>query len=210
MERTQVAIVGGGPAGMLLSHMLHLDDIDSIVLERQPRDHVLKRIRAGVLEYGTVKLLRDVGLGERMEREGHAHDGSWIAWENRRPFLIDTKRHTGKQMWAEDGALRDQRPVFGEQTGPRRGSDSDSAFRHDAPSARLAPRKTVLEGGVFQPGEDRGMRFGRTPRSSHGAVLPGSPGSDQLLRRHGQIGCDRSPRSASLSGVFSNRCLQRG
>jgi len=100
MERTQVAIVGGGPAGMLLSHILHLDGIDSVVLERQPRDHVLKRIRAGVLEYGTVKLLRDVGLGERMEREGHAHDGSWIAWENRQPFLIDTQRHTGKQMWS--------------------------------------------------------------------------------------------------------------
>ena len=76
MESTQVAIVGGGPAGMLLSHMLHLDGIDSVVLERQPRDHVLKRIRAGVLEHGTVKLLRDVGLGERMEREGHAHDGT--------------------------------------------------------------------------------------------------------------------------------------
>jgi p-hydroxybenzoate 3-monooxygenase len=100
MERTQVAIIGGGPAGMLLSHMLHLDGIDSIVIERQSRDHVLKRIRAGVLEYGTVKLLREVGLGERMEREGHAHDGTWIAWEDRRPFLIDTKRHTGKQMWS--------------------------------------------------------------------------------------------------------------
>ena len=71
MERTRFAIIGGGPAGMLLSHMLHLDGIDSVVIERQPRDHVLKRIRAGVLEYGTVKLLRDVGLGERMEHEGH-------------------------------------------------------------------------------------------------------------------------------------------
>jgi p-hydroxybenzoate 3-monooxygenase len=99
-ERTQVAIIGGGPAGLLLSHMLHLDGIDSVILERQSMDHVLTRIRAGVLEYGTVKLLRDVGLGERMAREGHAHDGSWIAWENRRPFLIDTKRHTGKQMWS--------------------------------------------------------------------------------------------------------------
>jgi len=100
MERTQVAIVGGGPAGMLLSHMLHLDGIDSVVLERQARDYVLKRIRAGVLEYGTVKLLRDVGLGERMDREGHAHDGAYIAWEDRQPFLINTRKHTGKQMWA--------------------------------------------------------------------------------------------------------------
>jgi len=47
-----------------------------------------------------VKLLREVGLGERMEREGHAHDGTWIAWEDRQPFQIDTKRHTGKQMWS--------------------------------------------------------------------------------------------------------------
>lgn len=100
MERTQVAIIGGGPAGMLLSHMLHLENIDSVVIERQTTDYVLKRIRAGVLEYGTVKLLRDVGLGERMDREGRPHDGSWIAWENREPFLIDTQRHTGKQMWA--------------------------------------------------------------------------------------------------------------
>ena len=100
MERTQVAIIGGGPAGMLLAHMLHLESIDSVVIERQTTDYVLKRIRAGVLEYGTVKLLRDVGLGERMDREGRPHDGSWIAWENREPFLIDTQRHTGKQMWA--------------------------------------------------------------------------------------------------------------
>jgi p-hydroxybenzoate 3-monooxygenase len=100
MERTQVAIVGGGPAGMLLSHMLHLENIDSVVIERQSRDHVLGRIRAGVLEHGTVQLLRDVGLGERMQREGHAHDGAWIAWEDRRPLLIDTKKHTGKQMWS--------------------------------------------------------------------------------------------------------------
>ena len=74
--RTQVAIIGGGPAGLLLSHILHRNDIDSIVLERQSRAHVLDRIRAGVLEAGTVALLREVGLGERMDREGHPHDGS--------------------------------------------------------------------------------------------------------------------------------------
>lgn len=100
MGRTQVAIIGGGPAGLLLSHMLHLDGIDSVVLERQTKSHVLRRIRAGVLESGTVKLLRDVGLADRMDREGRVHAGSWIAWEDRPLFMIDTKRHTGKEMMA--------------------------------------------------------------------------------------------------------------
>jgi p-hydroxybenzoate 3-monooxygenase len=100
MLSTLVAIVGGGPAGLLLSHMLHLDGIDSVVPERQSKDHVLQRIRAGVPESGTVKLLREVGLGERMDREGHAHDGTWIAWEDRPPFLIDTMKFTGRQMMA--------------------------------------------------------------------------------------------------------------
>jgi p-hydroxybenzoate 3-monooxygenase len=98
--RTQVAIIGGGPAGLLLSHILHRSGIDSIVLERQTRAHVLERIRAGVLEAGTVALLREVGLGERMDREGHPHDGSAIAWEGRPRFFIDTKKYTGKRMMA--------------------------------------------------------------------------------------------------------------
>jgi len=98
--RTQVAIIGGGPAGLLLSHILHRNGIDSIVLERQTRAHVLERIRAGVLEAGTIALLREVGLGTRMDREGHLHDGSWIAWEGRPRFLIDTRKYTGKPMMA--------------------------------------------------------------------------------------------------------------
>ena len=98
--RTQVAIIGAGPAGLLLSHILHRNGIDSIVLERQTRAHVLERIRAGVLEAGTVTLLREVGLGERMDREGYPHDGSAIAWEGRPRFMIDTKKYTGKPMMA--------------------------------------------------------------------------------------------------------------
>jgi p-hydroxybenzoate 3-monooxygenase len=100
MTRTQVAIIGGGPAGLLLSHMLARNSIDSIVLERQSRAHVLERIRAGFLEAGTVQLLRDVGLGERMDRAGLPHDGSWIAWEGKPRFLIDTRKFTGKPMMA--------------------------------------------------------------------------------------------------------------
>jgi p-hydroxybenzoate 3-monooxygenase len=98
--RTQVAIIGGGPAGLLLSHILHRSGVDTIVLERQSRAYVLERIRAGVLEAGTVNLLREVGLGERMNREGHPHDGSAIAWEGRPRFFIDTRKYTGKQLMA--------------------------------------------------------------------------------------------------------------
>jgi p-hydroxybenzoate 3-monooxygenase len=98
--RTQVAIIGGGPAGLLLSHILDRNGIDSVVLERQSRAYVMERIRAGVLEAGTVALLREVGLGARMDREGHPHDGSAIAWEGRPRFFIDTKKFTGKAMMA--------------------------------------------------------------------------------------------------------------
>ena len=98
--RTQVAIVGGGPAGLLLSHILDRNGIDTIVLERHSRTHVLGRIRAGVLEAGTVEFLREVGLGARMDHEGHPHNGSAIAWEGRSRFFIDTKKFTGKAMMA--------------------------------------------------------------------------------------------------------------
>lgn len=73
--RTQVAIVGAGPAGLVLAHLLHRRGIDSVVLERQTRDHVERRIRAGVLEHATVELLREVGLAGRLDRESMVHDG---------------------------------------------------------------------------------------------------------------------------------------
>ena len=73
--RTQVVIIGAGPSGLLLSHLLHLEGVHSIVLERQSRDYVLSRIRAGVLEQGSVRLLEQAGVGERMRREGLVHDG---------------------------------------------------------------------------------------------------------------------------------------
>ena len=98
--RTQVAIIGGGPAGLLLAHMLDRNGVDSIVLERQSRAYVLERIRAGVLESGSVALLREVGLGARMDREGQPHAGSAIAWEGRPHFLIDARKYTGRPMMA--------------------------------------------------------------------------------------------------------------
>ena len=73
--RTQVGIVGAGPAGLMLSHLLHLEGIESIVLEVRSRDYVEKRIRAGVLEQNTVDLLTETGVGDRMKKEGMVHHG---------------------------------------------------------------------------------------------------------------------------------------
>ncbi|PZG19782.1 4-hydroxybenzoate 3-monooxygenase [Nonomuraea aridisoli] len=73
--RTQVAIIGAGPAGLLLSHLLHLRGISSVVLEKRSRDYVERRVRAGVLEQGTVDTLIEAGVGERMSREGLPHHG---------------------------------------------------------------------------------------------------------------------------------------
>ncbi|MER7505985.1 4-hydroxybenzoate 3-monooxygenase [Nonomuraea pusilla] len=73
--RTQVGIIGAGPAGLLLSHVLHLRGISSVVLERRSRDHVERRVRAGVLEQGTVDTLIEAGVGARMLREGLPHHG---------------------------------------------------------------------------------------------------------------------------------------
>ncbi len=93
--RTQVGIIGSGPAGLLLSHLLHKEGIETIILERQTREHVESRIRAGVLEQGTAWLLRQIGVSQRMEREGLVHDGVNIAF-NGRMKRIDFKEHTGK------------------------------------------------------------------------------------------------------------------
>lgn len=98
--KTQVAIIGGGPAGLLLSQLLHLRGIDSVILERQSREYVMSRIRAGVLEWGSVEVLRAAQVGDRMDRVGHVHDGSAIVWGGRHRLFIDTKRYTGKHMMA--------------------------------------------------------------------------------------------------------------
>src|SRR5262249_48971608 len=79
--RTQVGIIGGGPSGLLLSQLLHLKGIESVVLEHRSREYVLSRIRAGVLEQGFVKLMREAGVAERMDQEGEVHGGFEIAFD---------------------------------------------------------------------------------------------------------------------------------
>lgn len=95
--RTQVAIIGGGPSGLLLSQLLNRAGIATVVLERRSRDHVLSRIRAGVLEWGTVELLHEAGVGARMEAEGIAHDGCHLS-DDGRMFRVDFGGSCGRKV----------------------------------------------------------------------------------------------------------------
>jgi p-hydroxybenzoate 3-monooxygenase len=94
---TKVAIVGAGPSGLLLSRLLHRGGVDNVVLERRSADYVLSRIRAGVLEHGTVELLDEAGVGERCHREGLVHEGIGIAFEGAR-HRIDFQALTGSAV----------------------------------------------------------------------------------------------------------------
>lgn len=92
--KTSVCIIGGGPSGLLLSQLLHLKGIDTIVLERQSREYVLSRIRAGVLEHGFAALMREAQCGERMDREGEIHEGFFIAHDGRQD-RVDLHKYSG-------------------------------------------------------------------------------------------------------------------
>ena len=93
--KTQVAIIGGGPSGLLLSQLLHTRGIDSVVLERKTKDYVLGRIRAGVLEQGLVALMEKAGCADRLHAEGIPHEGTWISYGDEM-FRVDFTEHTGK------------------------------------------------------------------------------------------------------------------
>lgn len=95
--RTQVAIIGGGPAGLLLGQLLHCYGIDNVIFERKDRDYILGRIRAGVLEQGTVGLLDEVGVSARLHHDGLVHHGIELAFGGAR-HRIDMTRATGKTV----------------------------------------------------------------------------------------------------------------
>jgi p-hydroxybenzoate 3-monooxygenase len=140
--RTQVGIVGAGPAGLLLARMLHLQGIESVVLECHDRGYIEARVRAGVLEYGTAQTLRDVGIGERMDAEGMSHTGTELRFDRTR-HRIDFAALTGRSIM-----------VYGQQevvkdlvaAGPAElRFDIDEVALHDLDSDR--PRITFVENG---------------------------------------------------------------
>ena len=107
--RTQIGIVGAGPAGLLLSHLLHLDGIESVVIESRSRQEIEATIRAGVLEQGTVDLLNRTGVGERMQREGFVHHGVYLRFGGK-SHRIDFPSLTGGRsimVYAQHEVIKD-------------------------------------------------------------------------------------------------------
>ncbi len=149
--RTQVAIIGGGPSGLLLALLLRRRGIDTVVLERRTRAHVLGRIRAGVLERGFAALMHEAGIGARMEREGFLHEGTNIAFGDEM-FRIDFRRLAGHGVlvYGQTEVTRDlyeahdaagSRIVFEVEEVAIEGADTDTpavAFRTREGVRRLA------------------------------------------------------------------------
>jgi p-hydroxybenzoate 3-monooxygenase len=106
--KTQVVIVGAGPAGLLLSHLLHLGGVDSVVIETRSRQEIEATIRAGVLEQGTVDLLVDSGVGERLQREGFVHEGIILRFAGRSHRIALTEL-TGRAItvYAQHEVIKD-------------------------------------------------------------------------------------------------------
>jgi p-hydroxybenzoate 3-monooxygenase len=129
-KKTQVAIIGAGPAGLLLGQLLCRAGIDNVILEKHSSEHVLSRIRAGVLERGFVELMREAGVGDRMDEEGMAHDGFEIAVGEER-HRIDVKALTGGESVLVYGQTEVTRDLMEAR------SSSDAASHYNAADVQL-------------------------------------------------------------------------
>jgi p-hydroxybenzoate 3-monooxygenase len=145
--RTKVAIIGAGPAGMLLGQLLHSYGIDNVILERKDRDYVLARIRAGVLEQGTVRLLEKLGITERLHHEGLIHDGIELLFGGIR-HRIDLKQATSGKVVTVYGQTEVTRDLMDarEAAGLTTIYDADNVSLHDFDGAQ--PRVRYAKDGV--------------------------------------------------------------
>jgi p-hydroxybenzoate 3-monooxygenase len=144
--RTQVAIIGGGPAGSLLSYILRSHGVESVVLERRTQAYVLSRIRAGVLEQFATDVLREYGLGERLNREGFVHQGINLAFGGRRQFRVDFEALTGSAVTVY-GQTEVQQDLYGalDAEGITVVDEAEDVTLHDLQSA--APFVTFTKNG---------------------------------------------------------------
>ena len=146
--RTQVVIIGAGPAGLLLGRLLDLSGIDNVLLERQTREHVLSRIRAGILEQTTVDLLKSAEAGYRVAREGIPHHAVQLAFDYQ-SVAIELSRHTGGKVVTAYGQtevtrdLCDAREAAGQQAIYQ--ADAVELFDFDTDSPHVSYRRDGIE-----------------------------------------------------------------
>jgi p-hydroxybenzoate 3-monooxygenase len=145
--RVQVAIIGAGPAGLLLAALLHQAGVDTIVLEQRSADYVLGRIRAGVLEQGTVDLMDQLGLGERMHAEGLVHGGFNLGYRNTH-HRIDLHMLSGGKNVMVYGQTEVTRDLMDARTaaGAKTVYEAENVQLHDFDGA--SPRVTYVKGGA--------------------------------------------------------------
>ena len=223
MTRTQVAIVGAGPAGLMLSHLLRLHGVDSIVLESHSRDYVEDRVRAGVLEHPTVDLLCRYGLGDRLKRIGLEHNGIWLSFGGVRHFIDMRQLTAGKSI-----TVYGQNEVIRDLIKARLDAGAEIAFEvadlsvHDLASAAPkilyrrngAPREVVCDfiagcdgfHGVCRPSIPEGALsvFERVyPFAWLGVLAEAAPSSGQLVYTHHDRGFALfSMRSPTLTRLY--------
>jgi p-hydroxybenzoate 3-monooxygenase len=221
--RTKVGIVGAGPAGLVLAHLLHLRDIDSVVLEARSREHVEQRVRAGVLEQGTVDLLVEMGVGDRMLREGLVHEGIELQFEGERhridfPSLTGGRRITvyGQQEVVKDlitARLETGRPLLFEVDDVRLdGLESEGPairFRHSGGEHEL--RCDFVAGcdgfhGVSRDSIPAGVLTGferEYPFAWLGILAEAPPSNEELIYAHHERGFAlHSMRSPTLTRLY--------
>jgi p-hydroxybenzoate 3-monooxygenase len=149
--RTQIGIIGAGPAGLLLSHILHLEGIGSIVLERHSRDDVEAIIKAGVLEQGTIDLMTNIGAGERMLKEGFRHNGIILRFDGRNERIDFPSLTGGKSVmiYAQHDVIKDLIKVRLDSGGDLRFETKDVSV-YDLDSSEPKIRYRDKEGAVHE------------------------------------------------------------
>ena len=221
--RTQVGIVGAGPAGLTLAHLLHREGIESVVLEDRSRDHVEHRIRAGVLEQGTVDLLTGAGVGERLRREGLVHHGIELQFDGERHRIPLSDLAGGRSIviYGQTEVVKDLILARLEAGAPVLFEVDDVTvheletvrplirFRHDGGDHEL--ECDVLAGcdgfhGVCRPSIPDGLlrMFSREyPYGWLGILAAVAPSNDELVYTHHERGFAlRSLRSPELSRLY--------
>ena len=220
--RTQVGIVGAGPAGLVLSHLLHLEGVDSVVIESHSSAHIEQRVRAGVLEQGTVDLLNASGVGERMHREGLVHHGIELRF-GRRGHRIDFEELTGRgiTVYAQHEVIKDLvqarmaaagEILFGVEDTRIEGFDGDAPrirFRHGDEEREIACDYIAgCDGshGICRPSIPAGaLRFyGRAyPFGWLGILAESRPASHELIYANHERGFAlHSMRTPAISRLY--------